>query len=325
MCGLVGDRYHLIDLFCGAGGFSEGFMQTGRFEILLAIDNSRPASLTYKTNFPKTEVIVRDVKEVGFSTLFKHIDAVDVVIGSPPCEPFTPTNPNREANPLDRLYRDPVGQLTLHYVRIVGVLKPKVFIMENVPGILEDGLKHAIKKEFHRVGYPNVYFNILNAEDYGNPSRRRRVFVSNVEIKPPKRGRVTVWDALKTLPPPGPYPTNHEPPPQLSFKKLRRIARLRWGDSLVRFKGSTHEYPNLIRLHPYRCAPTVMGSSRFIHPFEDRLLTVREQARLMNFPDQFIFVGGRDEQYEMVGEAVPVSLSRSIADYVVEKLDAGEV
>jgi Site-specific DNA methylase len=74
--------------------------------------------------------------------------------------------------------------------------------------------------------------------------------------------------------------------------------------------------PLYVRLHPDELAPTVLGNSRFIHPFEDRFLTVREQARLMSYPDDHVFLGSRDEQYNQVGEAVPVALSKAIAEYL---------
>jgi DNA (cytosine-5)-methyltransferase 1 len=90
---------------------------------------------------------------------------------------------------------------------------------------------------------------------------------------------------------------------------------------MIEFEGAENRrFRNFIRLNPYRPAPTVMGSSRFIHPFEDRLLTVREQARLMGFPDYHIFLGGRDSQYNMVGEAVPPPLSKEIAIYIINFL-----
>jgi len=315
-------------LFCGAGGFSEGFHLTGRYRFLLAIDNFKPAAHTYKTNFPKTIVLEEDIRDVDEDTLLKHVGSthIDLVIGSPPCEPFTGANPSRMKKPLDRLYSDPIGQLTLHYIRIVGLIKPRVFIMENVPAITEDGLKQALAREFRRIGYDKIYFNILRAEDYGNPSRRRRVFISNIEIKPDKwRVKINVAKAFENLPPPGDSPPNHQPPPPLSFKKLRRVERLRWGDALIYYRGARRNLPNLVKLDPYKTAPTVLGSSRFIHPFENRLLTVREQARLMGFPDQFVFIGGRDEQYNLVGEAVPVPLAYAIALYVAKKLDEGVV
>lgn len=321
-------KYLLVDLFCGAGGFSLGFYLTNRFRHVLAIDNYPPAAKTYKQNFPEAIVIAEDIKDVDGSTIFDLVGKdIDVVIGSPPCEPFTGANPRREKDPFDRLYKDPIGRLTLYFIRLVGVLKPRVFIMENVPAIMDNGLKVALMKEFRDAGYNRIYFNILRAEDYGTPSHRVRVFISNIAIKPQRTGkRLVVAKALSGLPEPGTsYPPNHDIP-SIPRKKLRRISKLRWGEALIYYEGAKgRRLPNLIRLHPYRIAPTVLGSSRFIHPFENRFLTVREQARLMGFPDTFVFLGGRDEQYNMVGEAVPVPLSKAIALFIAEKLDSGEM
>ncbi len=300
----------VVDLFAGAGGFSRGFEMEG-FEVAVAVENFRPVAETYKTNFPDTEVIVRDVKLVSGREIESICGDVDVLIGSPPCEPFTSANARRFPKPEDRLYSDRRGQLTLHFIRLVKELKPKVFVMENVPKILE--LKEALIREFRKAGY-EVHFNILRAENYGNPSKRARVFVSNVKIDPKPEGRkMKVIDAIGDLPDPDGSIPNHEILLKVPKGKLERIRRLRWGESLVRFEGAGRICTNLTRLHPYRLAPTIMGNSRFVHPFQDRFLTVREHARLMGFPDYHVFLGGKNVQYDMVGEAVPVPLSRAIA------------
>lgn len=318
--------YKIVDLFCGAGGFSLGFKLTGRFKHVLAIDNFPPVAKTFKYNFPETRVVVEDIKDVDGETIRSIIgDDIDVVIGSPPCEPFTGSNPRREKNPLDRLYKDPVGQLTLHFIRLVSDLKPRIFVMENVPAIMDNGLEDALRREFRLAGFKNVFFNILRAEDYGTPSHRLRIFISNVRIKPKRTKRiVTVKEALKGLPIEGGFVPNHEVT-ALSEKKLRRISRLKWGQALIYYEGAEKRLPNLIRLDPNKIAPTVLGSSRFIHPYANRFLTVREQARLMGFPDTFVFFGGRDEQYNQVGEAVPVPLARAVAEEIVKKLDEGAI
>ncbi len=314
----------VIDLFCGAGGFSRGFREAG-YKIILGIDNDKNPARSFKLNFPEAYVFVEDIKNVSAKLINDIVGykEVDVVIGGPPCEPFTPTNPRRKPNPLDRLYSDPIGQLVLHYIRLVGELKPKIFIMENVPAIMDGPLKNALRREFARVGYRHIYFNVLRAEDYGTPSHRLRVFISNIEIKPKRktRRRLTVAEALKNLPPPGTSEIpNHELPP-ISDRKLRKIAKLKWGKAMILYDGAKGKrYPNLIKLHPHKLAPTVMGSSRFIHPYEDRFLTVREQARLMGFPDNHVFMGGRDEQYNQVGEAVPVPLAKAIAEHILDIL-----
>jgi DNA (cytosine-5)-methyltransferase 1 len=223
----VKNTYRFIDIYSGAGGFAEGFTLTGRFKPILGIDNFRPAGLSYISNFPYSEFILEDAKRISSDDIFSLIgrDSFDIIIGSPPCEPFTGANPRRKRNPLDRLYSDPAGQLTLHYIRFIGALKPRVFVMENVPAITDDGLKKALILEFRRAGYSRVFFNILKAEDYGTPSHRLRVFISNIKIKPePCKHRITVGEALRDMPPPGILLPNHEPPPTPSYRKLKRTS-----------------------------------------------------------------------------------------------------
>ncbi len=314
----------VLDLFSGAGGFSIGFRDSG-FKIKVAVDNDRAAAKTYVGNFPETLVIAEDIRRLRCRD-FKALlgEEVPIIIGSPPCEPYTGANPNRLKEPLDRLYKDPVGSLVLEFIRVVECLRPLAFVMENVPALAEGELKDALRSEFSRAGY-DIYLNILRAEDFGTPSHRVRLFISNIKLKLEKSSRkITVEEALKGLPEPthDPLIPNHDPPQHLSKSKLKRAYRVRWGGSVITYEGAEgRRLPNLIRLHPYRLAPTVLGSSRFLHPFEDRLLTVREQARLMGFPDNHVFLGGKDQQYNQVGEAVPPPLARAIAQYLLTNLE----
>lgn len=313
----------VVDLFCGAGGFSRGFFDAG-FKLVAALDNAPPVAKTYRANFPWVKFIEEDIKEVDVDDILQAAGGKpDVVIASPPCEAYTAANAKRLKDPLDRLYVDPIGRLVLHGIRLIGDLEPKVFVIENVPHIMEGPLKGALVKELARVGFTEVYFNILKAEDYGSPSRRTRVFISNVKIRPRPMGRrVTVADALEGLPEPDGEVLNHEYVP-MSSRRYRKAAKLRWGSSLVKYEGCGGKiYTNWVKLHPFRPSPPVLGNSRFIHPFETRLLTVREHARLMGFPDNYVFLGGRDSQFNMIGEAVPVPLARAIASYLARLLRA---
>lgn len=312
-------RLIVVDLFSGGGGFARGFSEAG-FSIALAIDNDEACSKTYKLNFPMAITLIEDIRDVSgrdieYLLRFKP----DVIIGSPPCEPFTGANPQRELDPLDRLYKDPLGSLTLEFIRIVGEIKPRIFIMENVPPLADGPLRSVIRKEFEYIGYNKIFFNILRAEDFGTPSRRTRLFISNVMINPiPLNRYITVEEALKDLPHPGSsYIPNHEIVP-ISERKLKKIARVRVGKAMYYYQGASKRLPNFIRLDPNDIAPTVLGSSRFIHPYENRLLTVREQARLMGYPDDHVFVGGRDQQYNQVGESVPPPLAYAIASYILK-------
>ncbi|ABP51390.1 MULTISPECIES: DNA cytosine methyltransferase [Pyrobaculum] len=313
--------YNVIDIFSGGGGFGLGFRQAG-FKIRVALDVDRDAVRTYSANHVNTVVLQRDIREVSYEDLVKYGEA-DVLIGSPPCEPFTSANPNRMEDPADRLYLDPAGQLTLEFIRIVGELRPKIFVMENVAALAEEPLRSYIEREFRRVGY-EVYFNVLHAEDYGVPSRRRRVFVSNVEIRPPKTRIITVREALRDLPPPDSGLVPNHDTVTISMKKQYQIARLRPGEALMKYRGATGFYENYIRLRWDEVAPTVMGTRRFVHPEEHRVLTVREQARLMGYPDSYTFFGSKDSQYNQVGESVPPPLAYAIAleirKYIDEKV-----
>ena len=313
---------NVVDVFAGGGGFGLGFALAG-FKIVVAVEIDRDAARTYSANHRKTIVLQEDVRNIDHRDLEKYANSIHVVIGSPPCEPFTVANPNRMEDPADRLYVDPAGQLTLEFIRLVGELGPKVFVMENVAALAEEPLRTYLEREFRRVGY-EVYFNLLNAEDFGVPSRRRRVFISNIKIKPPKSRRVTVREALMGLPPPdsGILP-NHETT-TLSPKKLERISKLRPGEALMKYRGAKGFYENYIRLVWDDVAPTVMGSRRFVHPEEHRLLTVREQARLMGYPDVYVFYGSKDSQYNLVGESVPPPLAFVVAEEVKRYLERGK-
>lgn len=306
---------NVIDLFSGCGGFSRAFVEVG-FDVVCAVENFKPVAETYLRNFPKVEILIKDIKEVSADDILKICGDVDVIIGSPPCEPFTSMNLRRMDNPKDRLYVDKRGVLTLHFIRIVRELRPKIFVLENVPQILE--VKQYIQQEFYRAGFENIFFNILRAENYGNPSKRLRVFISNINIEDCVESRkVSVIEAIGDLP--SPYQSNipNHCYISLSKEKIRKISGLKWGESLYKFG----RYRNWTRLHPHRVAPTVHGNSRFVHPYQNRLLTVREQARLMGFPDEHIFLGGKNIQFEMVGESVPIPLGKKVARAVAAAVE----
>lgn len=308
----------VVDLFCGGGGFSRGFHDAG-FTVTYAVELQRAHAEAHHLNFPGCETLNRDIREVT------GLDArPDVLIGGPPCEAYTGANAQREADPLQRLYGDTRGRLVLEYVRLLGELRPKVFVMENVAGVAKGPLEGALREEFAKVGYPHVWFNRLLAEEHGTPSRRERLFVSNIPVQPRVRKlKVRVAEALEGLPPPGEGGVPNHEPFELTPEKQAKVARVRGGESLYKFKSAGGRgLSNWMRLYPDQLAPPVMGRSRFIHPLEPRVLTVRENARLMGYPDTHVFAGGRDAQFDQVGEAVPPPLARAIAGVVLDYLRA---
>ncbi|MHA1229243.1 MAG: DNA cytosine methyltransferase [Candidatus Helarchaeota archaeon] len=318
--------YKVIDLFCGAGGFALGFQKAG-FQILCAIDQNEQVLNTYSRNISCEFVINADISTLHSLDIINLVgisNLPDVIIASPPCEPYTAANYKRRKKPLQRLYDDPIGRLVLDAIRLIGDLNPKAFVIENVKGLIEGDLKDALIREFEYVGIKKIYFNILNAEHYGCPSKRSRVFISNVELKL-KREKITPDQYVINVLPENsiyePLPNHNEITIMKSY--MNKLAKLKQGGALVYFRsarGKKHPIRNWVRLKPYELAPTVMGNSRFIHPFEDRALTVREHARLMTFPDDYTFIGGIESQFDQVGEAVPPLLSYKIAIKIKEYL-----
>ncbi|MHB8605245.1 MAG: DNA cytosine methyltransferase [Thermoplasmatota archaeon] len=300
----------VVDIFAGAGGFSFGFAESG-FDIALAVENFRTACETYAANVPVGSVLNADVRAVERSDF---PEAFDVLIGGPPCEAYTVANADRRREPLDRLYKDPLGSLTIRYLQILKMLKPRVFVMENVPQILDGDLRSELHDLFKRAGYPELHENELRAEEHGTPSERRRVFLSNVAIAPPKDPkRTTVWEAIGDLESLDVDIPNHEAMP-IRGKRGQKIAELATGDSVYHYRAASGKvHGSWTRLAKDEVAPTVKGLGRFVHPTEDRLLTPREHARLMGYPDDYVFHGGKNDQYNQIGESVPPPLAMAIA------------
>jgi DNA (cytosine-5)-methyltransferase 1 len=311
---------NLVDLFCGGGGSSRGFHQAG-FESLAAVDQVQSCMDTYNLNFGNV-AFSADVSQLRSEVILSKIDFKPVVVtASPPCEPFTLANERRITDPFERLFDDEVGRLMLHGIRLIGDLDPDYFVIENVKGILDGDGEALLTEEIQRVGLGNPYFTFVNAENFGVPSNRVRVLISNFKIDNPKMNPKTLSDAISDLPDPN-YPNSitHHVTPSISQNYKKKIPNLIPGSGLVYFRGAKSEMRNYIRLKLDSLAPVVMGKSRFVHPSQDRLLTPREHARLMTFPDDHKFLGTMEEIYDMIGEAVPPAVTNSIANQIIDLL-----
>ena len=164
---------NIIDLFCGCGGFSKGFSMAG-YNILLGIDSWEDAINTYKLNFPKVKCINEDIININGKIILDYLDIssdeIDVIIGGPPCQGFSLSGKRMIDDPRNILYKS--------FVEIVEHIKPKVFIMENVPGMIRlfgGKLKEEVIQDFKSIGY-NVNFQVLSSEQFGVPQVRKRVF-----------------------------------------------------------------------------------------------------------------------------------------------------
>ena len=314
----------ILDLFCGAGGFSFGF-KPHIDETHLAIDLDPSAIETYKLNFPDAKVWQTDIHNLHSIQIKDALNGTpEVIIASPPCEEFSKANPDSKKTAAERVYGEGTAKLLLDAIRIIGDLTPEVFVIENVAALLNAGGKEIIQKEFQRVGIDDVYINMIRAHQHGNPSKRLRVFLSNIQLKPPRKTASTVMEAISDLPELGlnllfepriDVPNHIDYP--VSEDKMKDISKTRWGQGVRRFRVSKNRsLPNWVRLFPDRLSTSINGLSRYIHPYENRLLTVREHARLMSYSDSFIFTGFPDSQYNQVGESVPPIVSQLIAQEV---------
>ena len=314
----------ILDLFCGAGGFSYGF-KPNIDDTHLAIDIDSSALETYKLNFPDSIVWQSDIQSLHSNHIEETLNgSPDVIIASPPCEEFSKANPYSKRSAAERIYGEGTAKLLLDAIRIIGDLTPRVFVIENVAALLNAGGKEIIQKEFERIGIDDVQINMIRAHQHGNPSKRLRVFLSNIRLRPPRKAPPTVMEAIGDLPglglnqifTPEIDVQNHVDYP-VAEDKMKAISKTRWGQGAQRFRVSKHRsLPNWVRLFPDRLSTSINGLSRYIHPYENRLLSVREHARLMSYPDSFVFTGFSDSQYNQVGESVPPLVSQLIAQEV---------
>jgi len=198
---------NVVDLFCGAGGFSKGFEWAG-YKIIAANDHYRQACETYKNNHPNTKLIEGDItKDEIKNQLFNAIKGknIDVIIGGPPCQGFS--------NAGKRLVDDPRNFLFKEFVEIVSQIKPKVVVLENVEGILT--MNHGksfegIKESFKELGY-KIDGRKLHAVKFGVPQKRKRVVMIGLlqgnpnncypeEIFEDEEKYLTVKEAISDLP-----------------------------------------------------------------------------------------------------------------------------
>lgn len=164
-----------IDLFSGAGGLGLGFEQQG-FQNVFSVELNKEIAKTYKYNFPKNHLIIDDIRNISNAQIKKLQEnkSIDVIVGGPPCQGFSIAG-----NIGRKFIDDPRNHLFKEFVRVVDVIKPKIFVMENVAHMATHNHGKTIKEicnEFRNIGY-HVQYKVLNAVNYGVPQNRRRIFV----------------------------------------------------------------------------------------------------------------------------------------------------
>ena len=190
----------VIDLFAGVGGLSLGFENCG-FDVVLANEYDESIAAAYKANHEGTRMIVGDITSLDLEKTFgPYKGQIDVVIGGPPCQGFSQKGQRKTIH-------DERNFLFKYYVRVVELVKPRYFVMENVPNLLtaEKGyFRKEIEELFNSMGY-QLKMGILNASDYGVPQNRRRAVIIGKRggaapgLPKPRNITVTIWDAISDL------------------------------------------------------------------------------------------------------------------------------
>ena len=350
------NEFRILDLFCGAGGFSYGMHRNHNFKTCVALDINEKAAYTFKKNMPDVDVVIGDItnKKVKENIVDLSIKRkVNMIIGGPPCQGFSMKGKKLGlADERNYLFRE--------YLNIVEIIQPEVFVIENVKSLLSTAngwFKDEILNYINKLGYI-VEYGIINSKNFGVPqSRERAIFIcsKNKKIPLPEGTKyiISVRDAISDLAylesGEGEYESEYKLKPQSEYQLKMRVGCKK----LYNHKASNHsalaisklamippekgkEYlpKELIGKQKFKTtwgrlvwdnvSPTI--DTRFdtpsngtnSHPFINRAITPREAARIQSFDDNFIFYGSKFYIRSQIGNAVPPLLAEAIANKIWE-------
>lgn len=328
-----------VDLFCGAGGLTHGFVLEG-LPVVAGIDLDPACRFPYEAN-NQSRFMERDISKVTadeIKTLFGDAE-LTILAGCAPCQPFSTYAHRYEIDGKDGKWG-----LLYEFARLAKGASPDVITMENVPTVAKHAVFHDFVDSLKRLGY-HVWFDVIDSSQYGVPQTRRRMVLlasrhgSIKMIAPTHSKPKTVRQAigrLRSL-----YAGESAPRDKLhatatlSEKNIQRIQASRpggtwrdWPEHLVadcHRAESGRTYPGVYgRMEWNKPAPTMttqcygFGNGRFGHPEQDRAISLREAAILQSFPRNYAFVpAGGEVSFtalgRLIGNAVPVDLGRAIA------------
>ncbi len=340
---MAAPAHRVISLYCGAGGLDLGFRRAG-FDVCWAIDSDEFAVKTYNANLEET-AICGDVLKID-PPLEAH---PDIVIGGPPCQGFSVIG---RMDP-----DDPRSHHVEHFLDIVEMLRPRAFVMENVKALAinprwED-VRDQLLARASKLGYNRSLF-VLNAEDYGVPQARERMFLIGLDKGTPTLPVTTtagcpptVRAALTSLPRPGELGNHETCTAKVVPARIPVMRPTAFRGSLL-FNGSGRP---LLLDGPAKTLPASMGGNAtpiidqdeldhgaepWVVEYHRRLqrggkplrraperlrrITVQEAAALQTFPSDWSFIGPRVAQYRQIGNAVPPSLAEAVAKSVRDAL-----
>ncbi|MCG9114354.1 DNA cytosine methyltransferase [Laribacter hongkongensis] len=341
-------RISCVDLFCGAGGLTHGFVLEG-FPVMAGIDLDPACRYPYEANNPG-KFIECDVKNLSSDELTKLFgdSEIKILAGCAPCQPFSTYAQRYESDGKEGKWG-----LLYHFARLAEDTKPDIITMENVPTVAKHEVFHDFVDALKRLEY-KVWFEVVDSSQYGVPQMRRRMVLlasrhGDIEMIPPtqktpktvrqaigrlkalRAGESAARDKLHTS-------------ASLTEKNLQRIIYSRpggtwrdWPEDLVAdcHKADTgRTYPGVYgRMEWDKPSPTMttqcygFGNGRFGHPEQHRAISLREAAILQSFPRSYKFVPRKGEVSfttlgRLIGNAVPVELGRAIAKSISRHLES---
>jgi DNA (cytosine-5)-methyltransferase 1 len=306
------DSSIFISLFAGCGGSSLGYTMAG-FRELLAVEWDVAAAETFKLNFPGVPVYQGDIRNLSVEECLSlsgiEVGELDLLDGSPPCQGFSMAG--------KREIRDERNSLFLEYVRLLRGLKPKVFVMENVSGLVKGKMKLVfaeIMRELRTAGY-NVKCRLLNAMWFGVPqSRERLIWLGTrddlgVEPSFPKFllwTPISVEQALQNI-------------EALNFKQLTQGEKTYWmkaapGEAVGKFHSRK-------KINPARPSPTQESASSHYHWAEPRTISIEEMKALQGFPPEFQMPKNNyRKSCRQIGNSVPPPFMKAIAEHIKDNI-----
>lgn len=292
-------RMRVVDLFSGCGGLSLGFENAG-FDVVAAYDNWQPAIAVHKANFTHP---IFNVNLSDENIAVKHISKYqpNMIIGGPPCQDFSSAGKRDENNGR--------GDLTISYAKIISALKPSWFVMENVSTITKSTKLAVARDMFKQSGYGLTQI-VLNAALCGVPQRRKRFimighlgeqddFMLETIKSRVSNKEMTVKD----------YFGEHIDV-EYYYRHPRSYARrgiFSVNEPSPTIRGVNRPIPDGYKIHSNDPIQSLAGV---------RPLTTKERSMIQTFPENFIFVGGKSDLEQMIGNAVPVKLGEFIASAI---------
>lgn len=335
-------RFKAIDLFSGSGGLTLGLKRAG-FHVIAAIDSDELSSDTFRRNHPQVRMVTEDISTVDPEFLMNRLGMkpaeLDLLSGCPPCQGFSTMRTKNGGRKIS----EPMNDLVFEIVRFARTFEPKAIMLENVPGLASDVRIEQLRDDLHQLGY-FVDYEVFNATDYGVPQRRKRMILlggmgATIPFAESVPWRTSVWDAIGHLPAP-----RESVDPLHNYEVSRSSSVMNLIRMIPKDGGSRASLPNNLQLACHRKfdgfkdvygrmawltqAPTITGGcinpskGRYLHPEQDRAITLREAALLQGFPHgyEFLLYRGRYPAAQMIGNAFPPNFAFWHAKQVVDIL-----